>query len=49
MGRPPIGPVVLVRIPPDVIARLDAQAERKNITRAELLRRIATEWLEENE
>lgn len=42
-GRPPVGPVITVRIPADVLARLDAEAARQGVTRAELVRNIVKE------
>jgi hypothetical protein len=42
-GRPAIGERVEVRIPPDLLARLDAEAARQGITRAELVRDIVKE------
>lgn len=45
-GRPPIGPDVHVRYPPVILARLDKLAKREGVTRAELLRRIAAEYLD---
>lgn len=42
-GRPSVGPVITVRIPPDALARLDAEAARQGITRAELVRDIVKE------
>lgn len=42
-GRPAIGERVEVRIPPDALARLDAEAARQGITRAELVRDIVKE------
>lgn len=44
-GRPSVGPVITVRIPPDLLARLDAEAARQGITRAELVRDIVKEKL----
>lgn len=43
-GRPPTGTPVLVRIPPAVLALLDAEAERDCITRAALIRNILTDY-----
>lgn len=39
-GRPRTGTPVLVRIPPDDLATLDAMAAKQGITRAELIRRL---------
>lgn len=46
MGRPSTGKGVHCRYPTDVLAALDQRAEAEGITRAELLRRIAAEYLE---
>lgn len=37
-GRPTTGTKVQVRIPPDLLARIDAEAEREGVTRAEAVR-----------
>lgn len=37
-GRPPIGDRVTVRLQPDLLARIDAEAERRDVSRAELIR-----------
>ena len=42
-GRPSVGPVITVRIPPDLLARLDADADRHGVTSAEQLRALPTE------
>lgn len=42
-GRPRTGERVDVRYPADLLARIDARAEREGVSRAELLRRIADE------
>jgi len=47
MGRPLIGRMVNCRYPTDVLAALDQRAEAEGITRAELLRRIAAQYIEE--
>jgi metal-responsive CopG/Arc/MetJ family transcriptional regulator len=39
-GRPPIGPTVVVRMPPELVQQLDERAEREGVARAELVRRI---------
>ena len=44
-GRPPVGPRVNIRIPVEVIAALDAEAERLGVNRSELVRRILCEAL----
>ncbi len=49
MAPPTQGHPIQTRYPADVIARLDVQAKRKGITRAELLRRYAVEGLERDE
>ena len=38
-GRPAIGPAFSLRLPADMLARIDADAERKGISRAEWIRR----------
>ena len=45
MPRQYIGRMVNVRYPADVLAKLDAAAVRAGITRAELLRRIAADYV----
>ena len=42
-GRPPVGPQVIVRMPPELIARIDAA--RGDQTRAEWLRKVAADAL----
>jgi hypothetical protein len=37
-GRPPVGPVIEVRLPADDLAVIDAIAERDGMTRAGVLR-----------
>lgn len=44
-GRPAVGPVITVRIPPDLLARLDDAALRHGVSRAEHLRAILKEKL----
>jgi hypothetical protein len=39
-GRPPVGPVIEVRLPADTLAALDAAAERDGVKRAELARLV---------
>lgn len=39
-GRPPVGRVVQVKIPDDLIARLDRVAAEHGISRSELMRRL---------
>lgn len=46
-GRPTTGTPVQVRIPPEIIAKLDRTAEYFGITRAALLRRILDHWAED--
>ena len=45
MAPPESGVAIHVRIPADVLAGLDAMAARDGITRAELLRRIARDYV----
>ena len=47
MGRPSTGRLITCRYPADVLAALDQRAEAEGITRAELLRRIAAQYIEE--
>ena len=42
-GRPAIGERVELRIPADMLARIDARAERDGISRAEAIRRALQE------
>lgn len=37
-GRPEIGPAIKVRLPEDLLAALDAEAERQSASRAEIIR-----------
>lgn len=39
-GRPAIGPRVSVRFPPDLLARVDAEAARAGESRASVVRRL---------
>lgn len=41
VGRPPVGPRITLRIPADLVDRLDAYAEEHDTTRSELLRQGA--------
>lgn len=41
-GRPQVGPTVEVRLPADLVARLDDDAEAQGVSRAELIRRRLT-------
>ena len=45
-GRPEIGPPILVHLPAEMTARLDALAERDGVPRAEVIRRLLGEALE---
>ncbi|WP_017559853.1 ribbon-helix-helix protein, CopG family [Nocardiopsis baichengensis] len=45
-GRPAVGPEVKVRMPQEEIDRLDAAAERRSTTRADLVRQVLGEWLQ---
>lgn len=38
MAPPRIGPAIMVRLPPDLLARLDAEAARHGVSRAETIR-----------
>ena len=44
-GRPPIGPTVELRLPPEVLAHIDAWADAEGVTRAEAIRRLINESL----
>lgn len=44
-GRPRVGPVVLLRMPQEMISRIDAAAAELGTTRSEIIRRAVTEWL----
>lgn len=44
-GRPSVGPVVEVQLPLDVLAAVEAQAERQKISRSALIRRIVESWV----
>jgi len=46
-GRPEIGPAVMVRLPEEMIAQLDARAEAEEVSRAEIVRRMLSESLGE--
>lgn len=47
-GRPPVGPAIEVRLPPEVLAWLDAEAQREGTTRADLVRGILLrQWVRE--
>jgi len=45
-GRPEIGPPILVHLPAEMTARLDALAEQDGVPRAEVIRRLLGEALE---
>lgn len=40
-GRPEVGPPITIKVPPALLARVDAAAEAAGVTRAEWLRRAA--------
>lgn len=44
-GRPEIGPAILVRMPREMIARLEEEAERAYLPRAEVIRRMLARQL----
>lgn len=46
-GRPPIGPIVNIRMPEALIAQLDVAAAQSGQTRATLIREWLTERLEQ--
>ena len=46
-GRPEIGPVIQVRLPEEMIAQLDEMAQRVEVSRAEIVRRMLAEALAE--
>lgn len=46
-GRPPIGPMVNVRLPEELIAKLDKHAADYGISRAEVIRLLLTIEVEE--
>lgn len=43
-GRPTIGPQIKVRLPRELIAELDAEAQRRAVTRSELVRVLLIDW-----
>jgi hypothetical protein len=45
-GRPPVGPVIEVRLPADTLTALDAVAKRSGFTRAAVARDVLSEWAE---
>lgn len=45
-GRPEIGPPILVHLPAEMTARLDALAEQDGVPRAEVIRRLLGEALQ---
>lgn len=42
-GRPEVGPRIAVRLPPELIDRIDQRAEDENVPRAEVIRRTLDE------
>ena len=44
-GRPEVGPRIPVRLPPHVLAHVDAWADAEGVTRAEAIRRLLTAGL----
>lgn len=44
-GRPEIGPAVMIRLPEEMIAQLDEMAQRVEVSRAEIVRRMLAEAL----
>lgn len=44
-GRPAIGPMVNVRMPHELIDRLDAEAERRGLARAAIIRKLLEDGL----
>jgi metal-responsive CopG/Arc/MetJ family transcriptional regulator len=44
-GRPPVGPAIEVRLPADVLERLDEIAAEYGVKRAELVRSIVMDWM----
>jgi len=44
-GRPEIGPTVQIRLPEEMLARLDAEAQRTGEKRAEIIRRFVADGL----
>lgn len=44
-GRPEIGPVITVRLEPDLLEQVDAEAERARETRAATIRRLLRDAL----
>lgn len=45
MARPKIGEPILIRLTPELLARLDRWAEANHVARAEAVRRLLTEAL----
>ena len=39
-GRPEVGPAIQVRLPGDLLARLDTRAEAEGVSRAEMVRQL---------
>jgi metal-responsive CopG/Arc/MetJ family transcriptional regulator len=48
-GRPRIGTAVLIRIPDQLLANLDTDAQRQEVSRAELIRDILTDHYQRNQ
>lgn len=48
-GRPKVGPMVNVRIPPDLLRRLDIESQRAGERRAATIRRLLGERLRGDE
>lgn len=46
MSRPYVGPAIHLRLTPDLLERLDAEAERAGVSRAVLVRVLVAEGLE---
>ena len=46
MSRPYVGPAINLRLPPELLARLDAAAAAAGVTRAVLVRVLIAEGLE---
>lgn len=39
-GRPPVGPNIHLKLPPDLLRKVDDAARRWNVTRSEAIRRL---------
>lgn len=44
-GRPPIGPRFEIRLPEDLLAKVDAMAEKEGVKRVEMIRRLLMQVL----